>query len=143
MNPIDSVNEWVDGVGHNYHTELYASLVLEEAKEMLEAMECPGLATEIRRTIGCLDGLSYSIRKEPDELEANPIELLDAALDLAWVSLCLARTLVGDNLGAAWSELHRSNIIDKQVNGKFIKDTNGKVLKPAKWQAPDFDQFLL
>jgi len=142
MNPIDSVNEWVDGVGHGYHTELYASLVLEEAKEMLEAIECPSLEAEIRRTIGTLDGLSYSIRKEPDDLDAQPVYLLDAALDLAWVSLCLARTLVGDNLGAAWSELHRSNIIDKKVDGKFIKDTNGKVLKPASWKAPDLEQFL-
>ena len=142
MNPIDSVTEWVEGVGHTYHTELYASLVLEEAKEMLESMECPSLEAEIRRTIGTLDGLSYSIRKEPIDLDAQPIYLLDAALDLAWVSLCLAYTLVGDKLGPAWSELHRSNIVDKQVNGKFIKDTNGKVLKPAKWQAPDFDQFL-
>ena len=142
MNPLDSVTEWVEGVGHTYHTELYASLVLEEAKEMLEAMECPSLATEIRRTIGCLDGLSYSIRKEPIDLDAKPIELLDAALDLAWVSLCLARTLVGDNLGAAWSELHRSNILDKQVDGKFIKDSTGKVMKPASWKAPNLEQFL-
>lgn len=142
MNPLDSVTEWVEGVGHTYHTELYASLVLEEAKEMLEAMECPSLSTEIRRTIGTLDGLSYSIRKEPNDLDAHPVELLDAALDLAWVSLCLARTLVGDNLGAAWSELHRSNIVDKQVDGKFIKDHTGKVLKPASWKAPNFEQFL-
>ena len=142
MNPIQSVTEWVEGVGHTYHTELYSSLVLEEAKEMLEAIECPSLAAEIRRTIGTLDGLSYSIRKEPIDLDAQPVYLLDAALDLAWVSLCLAYTLVGDKLGPAWSELHRSNIVDKQVDGKFIKDTNGKVLKPASWQAPNFEQFL-
>ena len=142
MNPIQSVTEWVEGVGHTYHTELYASLVLEEAKEMLEAIECPSLAAEIRRTIGTLDGLSYSIRKEPIDLDAQPIYLLDAALDLAWVSMCLAYTLVGDKLGPAWGELHRSNIVDKQVDGKFIKDTNGKVLKPASWKAPNFEQFL-
>ncbi len=142
MNPIQSVTEWVEGVGHTYHTELYASLVLEEAKEMLEAIECPSLAAEIRRTIGTLDGLSYSIRKEPIDLDAQPIYLLDAALDLAWVSMCLAYTLVGDKLGPAWSELHRSNIVDKQVDGKFIKDTNGKVLKPASWKAPNFEQFV-
>ena len=142
MNPIQSVTEWVEGVGHTYHTELYSSLVLEEAKEMLEAIECPSLAAEIRRTIGTLDGLSYSIRKEPIDLDAQPIYLLDAALDLAWVSMCLAYTLVGDKLGPAWSELHRSNIIDKQVDGKFIKDTNGKVLKPASWKAPNLEQFL-
>lgn len=142
MNPIESVTEWLEGVGHTHHTELYSSLVLEEAKEMLEAIECPSLAAEIRRTIGTLDGLSYSIRKEPIDLDAQPVYLLDAALDLAWVSLCLAYTLVGENLGFAWDELHRSNIVDKKVNGKFIKDTNGKVLKPASWKAPDLEQFL-
>lgn len=143
MNPLDSVSQWVEGVGHEYHTELYASLVLEEAKEMLEAIECPSLAAEIRRTIGTLDGMSYSIRKEPIDLDAQPLELLDAALDLAWVSLCLVYTLVGPkNLVPAWRELHRSNIVDKKVNGKFLKDHTGKVLKPASWQAPDLGQFL-
>lgn len=142
MNPIESVEQWVEGVGHQYHTELYASLVLEETKEMLEALECPSIATELRRAIGVLDGASYSIRKEPNDLDANPVALLDAALDLAWVSLCLARTLVGPNLGAAWSELHRSNVVDKQMDGKFIKDHNGKVMKPIGWKAPNFEQFL-
>ncbi len=62
MNPIESVEEWIEGVGHQYHTELYASLVLEEAKEMLEALECPSLSVELRRAIGVLDGASFSIR---------------------------------------------------------------------------------
>lgn len=142
MNPIESVEQWVEGVGHQYHTELYMSLVLEEAKEMLEALECPSISIELRRAIGVLDGASYSIRKEPIDLDANPVELLDAALDLAWVSLCLARTLVGPNLGAAWSELHRSNIVDKQVNGKFLKSPSGKVIKPEGWKPPNLEQFL-
>ena len=142
MNPIESVEQWVEGVGHQYHTELYASLVLEEAKEMLEALECPSIATELRRAIGVLDGVSYSVRKEPNDLDANPVALLDAALDLAWVSLCLARTLVGPNLEPAWRELHRSNVVDKQVDGRFIKDSNGKVMKPIGWKPPDLEQFL-
>ncbi len=142
MNPIESVEQWIEGVGHQYHTELYTSLVLEEAKEMLEALECPSLSIELRRAIGVLDGVSFSIRKEPIDLDANPVELLDAALDLAWVSLCLARTLVGTNLGAAWDELHRSNIVDKQVNGQFIKSPSGKVMKPEGWKPPNFEQFL-
>jgi hypothetical protein len=107
MNPIESVEQWVEGVGHQYHTELYTSLVLEEAKEMLEALECPSLSVELRRAIGVLDGASFSIRKEPIDLDASPVELLDASLDLAWVSLCLAYTLVGARLGSAWAELHR------------------------------------
>ena len=116
--------------------------MLEEAKEMLEALECPSIATELRRAIGVLDGVSYSVRKEPNDLDANPVALLDAALDLAWVSLCLARTLVGPNLEPAWRELHRSNVVDKQVDGRFIKDSNGKVMKPIGWKPPDLEQFL-
>ncbi len=142
MNPIESVEEWIEGVGHQFHTELYTSLVLEEAKEMLESLQCPSLSVELRRAIGVLDGASFSIRKEPIDLDANPVELLDASLDLAWVSLCLAYTLVGPRLGSAWAELHRSNISDKQVDGRFQKAPSGKVLKPEGWKPPNFEQFL-
>jgi hypothetical protein len=139
MNPIDSVRAWVDGVEHHDKTQLYAALVAEEAKEMLETIQAP--SAEITRAVGVLDGVSYSLRHVPGA-EFNKVELLDAALDTAWVSLCLAYTLAGDKLPAAWAELHRSNVLDKQQNGRFIKDDSGKVRKPATWTAPNFRQFL-
>ncbi len=143
MNPIQSVTEWVEGVGHGNATQLYTSLVLEETKEVLESVGHRKLAIrrELLSGIGVLDGLSYTLRHD-SEMLADRLMLLDAALDVAWVSLCLAHTLTGDKLPDAWAELHRSNVTAKQVDGRFIKDGTGKVRKPEGWTAPDLAQFL-
>lgn len=143
MNPIESVREWVDGVGHQDRTQLYTALCMEEGKEILESVSHPteAVRTEIRRAIGTMDGVSYSLRNHP-LMSCDKTELLDAALDTAWVSLCLAYTLTGDKLPEAWAELHRSNVKDKKVDGAFIKDETGKVRKPFNWTAPNFRQFV-
>lgn len=143
MNPIESISEWVDGVGHHHNTKLYTALSVEEVKEMLESIghHSEAVRTEVRRAIGVLDGVSYTLR-HTDNVLADRLELLDAALDTAWVSLCLAYTLTGDKLPEAWAELHRSNVTDKQVNGEFKKDASGKVIKPDTWRAPNFMPFL-
>lgn len=143
MNPIESVREWVDGVGHQDNTQLYTALVLEEGKEVLESISHPveQIRSEIRRAIGTMDGVSYYLRNHP-LMSCDKTELLDAALDTAWVSLCLAYTITGDKLPEAWAELHRSNVLDKQVDGSFIKDETGKVKKPSRWTPPNFKQFV-
>lgn len=143
MNPIESVRQWVDGVGHQDQTQLYTALCIEEGKEILESISHPSetLRSEIRRGIGVMDGVSYSLRQVPF-MTCDKTELLDAALDTAWVSLCLAYTIAGDRLPEAWAELHRSNVEDKQVDGAFIKDETGKVKKPSRWTPPNFKQFV-
>ena len=143
FNPIESVAEWVNGVNHQHNIKLYTALTVEEVKEMLESIGHPSEAvrTEVRRAIGVLDGVTYTLR-HTDSLLADRVELLDAALDTAWVALCLAYTLTGDKLPQAWAELHRSNVTDKQVNGEFKKDATGKVVKPIDWRAPNFMPFL-
>jgi predicted HAD superfamily Cof-like phosphohydrolase len=141
MNPIDSVRAWVDGVEHHDKTQLYTALVVEEVREMVEAIRLPEISSELVRSVGVFDGLSYSLR-HIDGAEFDKVELLDAALDTAWVALCLAYTLTGDKLPAAWAELHRSNVVDKQQDGRFIKDFTGKVKKPANWTPPNFEAFL-
>lgn len=138
MNPIDSIKEWVDGVGHSDKTSLYAGLVMEEMGELLEAIQT--YRREFQYGIGAADSVSYSLKNF--DVEFNKTEALDAALDIAWVALCLAYTLAGDNLPKAWAELHRSNITDKQVDGVFTKNQNGKVIKPDTWTEPNFSQFL-
>lgn len=146
-NPIESVDAWCSGVGHGPEARnLYLALILEETAEMLDAIEI------IRRDVAggansytvapLLKELSKAIRAG-DEVLVLPGATLDAALDTAWVSLCLARTLTGEKLPAAWAELHRSNVTDKQVDGAFIKDASGKIQKPDGWQPPNFAQFLL
>lgn len=145
MNPIESVSEWCEGAGHGpEHKALYIALVLEEVAELLENLEFRGWGSLLKASrVGAeLSELSELIRSKQCATVALHEKSLDAALDIAWVSLCLARTLVGDRLPEAWAELHRSNITDKQVGGRFMKDGSGKVIKPDGWQPPDFDRFF-
>lgn len=143
MNPIESVTEWCEGVGHGpEHKALYIALVLEEVAELLGSLDFPCVHPRLLYLSADLRQLSESIRDGSTECRARPVQTLDAAMDTAWVSLCLARTLVGDRLPDAWAELHRSNITDKQVGGRFMKDGSGKVIKPDGWQPPDFDRFF-
>lgn len=149
MSPIESVTEWCEGVGHGpEHKALYIALVLEEVAELLIELGFTGEGSDAARGLARwaragLLGLSERIRGGAGVILASPERSLDAALDTAWVSLCLARTLVGDRLPDAWAELHRSNITDKQgPDGRFLKDSSGKVVKPAGWQPPDFDRFF-
>lgn len=135
---IDSIKTWVDGVGHHDKTTLYAGLVMEEVCELLESIRVED--REFQRALGVMDSISYALKNSDQEF--NKAEALDAALDIAWVALCLAYTLTGDNLPKAWAELHRSNIVDKQIDGKFVKNENGKVIKPSTWTEPNFSQFL-
>lgn len=161
MNPVDSIAAWMRAAGHGAgHTHLYAGLVAEEAGELMRelVMSSPPPDDLVERaTAGVeVDGdqpgqllgialrvLSLHARAGGLERLQSPVLALDAALDLAWVSLCLARTLAGDRLPEAWAELHRSNITDKlQPDGTLHRDSTGKVIKPAGWTPPDFAQFL-
>lgn len=143
MNPIDSITQWVEGVGHHDNTRLYAALTMEETKEILESLGHRNLNVrrDIHAAIEVLDGISFALRHKEGML-SDRLELLDAALDTAWVALCLAKTLTGDRLAEAWAELHRSNVTDKQVDGKFIKDGTGKVMKPDGWSPPHLMPYL-
>lgn len=145
-NPLKSVADWCDGVGHMDRDVLYAALVIEEAGELAACVSSDDVmvssAAENAETYN--DDLSRLLRKRSGTL-APKVDALDAALDTAWVALCLAYQLVGNDRGrldAAWAELHRSNVTDKQVGGVFVKDETGKVKKPDGWKAPDFRQFL-
>jgi hypothetical protein len=148
-NPIASITEWMDGAGHGPESlPLYFALTLEEGgQEMLDPVSLlhPNDRVEPTERLGLmLKNLSRMIRNGDVRLDvANRAELLDAALDTAWVALCLARTLTGDRLGEAWAELHRSNVTDKQQDGVFVKDASGKVCKPNGYRGPNFAQFLL
>jgi hypothetical protein len=144
QNPIASVVEWCRGVGHHGKHSLYAALVLEEAGELCDAIRTDDVMIHdsAQRAANAASKLSGLLRSRGGSL--LPREALDAALDTAWVALCLAYQIVGDErvLRGAWGELHRSNITDKQVGGVFIKDETGKVCKPPGWTPPDFEQFV-
>lgn len=68
------------------------------------------------------------------------VEVADALTDLLYV-IYGAGHAYGIDLDRCFAEVHRSNM-SKFVDGKFIKDANGKVLKPKTYSPPDLT-FLL
>jgi predicted HAD superfamily Cof-like phosphohydrolase len=68
------------------------------------------------------------------------IEIADALTDLLYV-VYGAGHAYGIDLDRCFAEVHRSNM-SKFVDGKRIKDENGKVMKPASYSPPDLS-FLL
>ena len=66
----------------------------------------------------------------------KPVDDLDAVCDLIWVLIGYAHSM-GYDLKGAWEEVARSNM-DKidELSGKVLKRADGKVLKPADWEAP-------
>ena len=72
MNPIDSIKEWVDGVGHSDKTSLYAGLVIEEMGELLEAIQT--YRREFQYGIGAADSVSYSLKNFDVEYSQSNIQ---------------------------------------------------------------------
>jgi predicted HAD superfamily Cof-like phosphohydrolase len=68
------------------------------------------------------------------------VEVADALTDLLYV-IYGAGHAYGIDLDRCFAEVHRSNM-SKFVDGKIIKDANGKVLKPKTYSPPDLS-FLL
>jgi predicted HAD superfamily Cof-like phosphohydrolase len=68
------------------------------------------------------------------------VKVADGAFDLIWVTIGLCYTL-GIPIDEVWSEGARSNLA-KIVDGKVIKNENGKVMKPEGWTPPDFKSII-
>ncbi|MFA5170392.1 MAG: hypothetical protein WC426_02420 [Sulfuriferula sp.] len=136
---------------------LYTGLQLEELAEKLTAFGLTYIADQ-------LDALSSDFKQgklASQIAQADRAEVLDADLDLAWVSVGAAHS-TGANVSGAMAEIARSNLaklvscdpcggvgsIDGQIDTPFcptcrgagkvaLKDENGKVKKPAGWTAPN------
>lgn len=87
------------------------------------------------------------IREEYKELEEavaakDEVEILDACMDLLWVTIGLCH-MKGYDIYGAWDELTENNFskIDP-VTGKVLRREDGKILKPESWTAPDFSPYL-
>jgi len=124
---------------------LYTGLQLEELGEKIGVI-AKGCVTDDRRERlvafrGMLEYFASVFRSgyhEGDMLRCNHAELIDADFDTAWVSLGALMSTSTNALGAI---AHGSfTNLDKFRNG-CVKDANGKVQKPADWQAPDFEPF--
>lgn len=119
-------------------TALYIGLQLEEMAEKLEAIF--GCRDMMVRLLISVSSLFKRGDYDSDVAKANRECLLDADIDLAWVTVGSALSQGADVLGAL-REVARANL-DKINVGVVKKDANGKVIKPAGWRGPDMSQFI-
>lgn len=155
---IADVRQFTEAVGcttdrfNVRQTALYIGLQLEEMAEKLQALD-------LDTTAGTLQDLGRMFKQGAMDSRvrlADRADMLDADIDLAWVTIGSALSQGADVLGAC-GEVARANM-DKLVScgchydpdcerckgGGLvaIKDVNGKVTKPAGWRAPDITPFV-
>lgn len=132
---IDNVKKFMMTAGQSVdgfdvrQAALYTGLQCEELAEKLEAL---GIASH-------LDDLANELKAglwDYKFINADREELLDADMDLAWVSFGASFSAGADVAGAA-GEVARAN----HDKGN-AKDRNGKVVKPVGWRGPDHSKFI-
>ena len=108
--------------GDEKQFDMYLDLIKEEYKELLVAQ---GLDDDHKR-VG----------------QADPIETLDALIDIVVVTIGAIHSMGADGEGA-WKEVMSTNFakIDKET-GKVRKREDGKVLKPVGWVPPELAPFV-
>ena len=109
-------------VGDEKQFDMYLDLIREEYKELLVAQG--------------LDDNHVRVKA------ADPVETLDALIDILVVTIGALHSMGADAEGA-WKEVMRTNFakIDKET-GKVRKREDGKVLKPVGWTPPDLNPFV-
>ena len=108
--------------GDEKQFDMYLDLIREEYKELLVAQG--------------LDDNHVRVKA------ADPVETLDALIDILVVTIGALHSMGADAEGA-WKEVMRTNFakIDKET-GKVRKREDGKVLKPVGWTPPDLNPFV-
>lgn len=124
---------------------LYTGLQLEELAEKIEVIAGGTVSSTERLPLAHLRDLLVLFANRfksghhmGDILRCNHADYLDADFDLAWVSVGSAH--------AASADVHKAfehgtfTNMDKLRDG-CVKDENGKLVKPADWQKPDFEPY--
>lgn len=113
---------------------LYLGLCLEEISESLAAEGYTGYS----ETLGDMAYLIKRGRKPEDERDHQGG--FDGGIDTLWVTFgyLIARNYP---IEAGWAEIARSNM-SKMVDGRLLKDANGKVIKPPHYSPPDLAAIL-
>lgn len=126
---------------------LYMGLQLEEMAEKVEAVATGSISMQDKARLlteaDRLRVLSLEFKQgkhRGDVMRADREKLLDADIDLAWVSLGAAYS-TSTNTSGAVAEVARANL-DKFPGGIVLRDENGKIKKPNGWVAPDLSQFV-
>ena len=68
------------------------------------------------------------------------VEVADGLVDMVWVIMGMASTL-DIPFDEVWNEVKASNM-SKFVDGKAIKDENGKIMKPEGYFRPNIGRIL-
>jgi len=114
---------------------LYTGLQLEELGEKMEAIlgDRAELVVQLKKA-------SADFKRGEHDVHialADRVELLDADLDLTWVSLGSANS-TGACVNTAWNAIDDSNMAKVDpTTGKALRDANGKIQKPAGWAPPN------
>lgn len=72
----------------------------------------------------------------------DEVEMLDACMDLIWVTLGFCH-MKGYDVAGAWDEVLKTNMakVDPET-GKVKRRLDGKILKPEGWKPPDLTKFV-
>ena len=68
------------------------------------------------------------------------IEVADGLADMVWVIMGMCNS-TGINFNKVWTEVRASNM-SKFVDGKFVKNESGKILKPEGYFKPNISKAL-
>ena len=72
--------------------------------------------------------------------EDDLVELADGLADMVWVIMGMCNS-TGINFDKVWTEVRASNM-SKFVDGKFVKNESGKILKPEGYFKPNISKVL-
>ena len=126
---------------------LRVQLTLEETIEMAEAVlneesksnrEVKTLLNGLRRNLEKMKSLSSALKDK--DLKVDLLGVYDAIVDIDYVNTGAAITF-GLDLESGFNEVHASNM-SKFVDGKALKNENGKVIKGPNYWAPDLSKFI-
>lgn len=117
-------------------------LLKEEVAELEEAF---GIIEDLMLDKG--DPIDNLINQSDDgfvtvkDRPTDKVEVLDALTDILYVTYGIyARMGMQHVAQKAFDEVHRSNMT-KVVDGNFLKDDSGKIIKPPTYSPPNLYQF--
>lgn len=126
---------------------LYTGLQCEELAEKLLVIAGGALTSagrgELLKVVEMLNDMSERFKSGMhlgDVLRSDHAALLDADIDLAWVSMGAAYSVSSDAPGA-FTEVAKANHA-KFPNGVPLRNAQGKIVKPEGWRSPDLEPFV-
>jgi len=115
--------------------EFITKMIIDEVLELLATKMGPAEAKEL------MINLVQNAKEVPQVQVDDEFELIgeqgDAFVDIWYYSLNAAAK-AGINLSKIFGKVHAANMAKKDpATGKFIKRSDGKIIKPKGWTAPD------